>query len=662
MHDAVMIEVFKNRFQAIVDEMGFVILKTGHTVFVKETGDFGSALVSPHGEVFAVPVAIGVASMVGRPMRDTIAYTPDIDEGDIFIANDPETTKGLSTHLNDLFVWKPIFYERRLLCFALTFSHASDVGGRVPGSIAPSSTDIFQEGLIIPPTHLLRGGALQSEVLNLLAANSRTPEQNWGDIKALIASVNVAEDRVKALVRKYGAEVFEHGMNSVLDYAEAQARSIIEKIPDGDYTFGDYMEGPVDSDEPILIKLTLSVRGSDITLDFTGTDPQVQSAFNLPSHSQNGHWCLVRGLVDYFRTTISDIAHNSGLVRPVRMVIPKGNLLNPYSSAACGVRAATILRVYDVTMAALARATPETIPACGSGQASIMLVSVPELQGGRMRMSVLQPLTGGSGGRPFKDGVDGADTASGYLRNVPTEAIENELPILIRRYVIRPDSGGAGKFRGGNGIELEFEVFSPQAIVTSRGLERYRFSPWGLFGGKHGSTGFTLLNPGSSKERQIGRIDVLELQKGDVLRVGTPGGGGYGSPLEREPALVLSNVQRGLVSIAKAKSEYGVIIKENKIDSVATIAERNTRQRSKNETIFSLGEARLSYDAQWPEDLREALHQALAPYPGRVGQLMARQIRNRVKSLRSVNKIVTPQVIKQVASETLHELAGNAKA
>jgi len=634
MRDPVLIEVLKNRFQAIVDEMGFVILKTGYTVFVKETGDFGAALVSPQGEVFAVPLAIGVASMVGRPMQDTIAFVGEPEEGDVFIANDPETTKGLSTHLNDLFVWKPVFHEGRVVCYALTFIHASDVGGRVPGSIAPSSREIFEEGLILPPTRLVHRGEHQREVVEILKANSRVPEQNWGDIRALVAAVNVAEERVRNLIRKYGSETFERGVEAVLDYAEVQARTLIEQIPDGDYTFADYMEGAVGDDEPILIKLTLRVRGSNLVLDFTGTDPQVQSAFNLPSHSQRGHWCLVRGLVDYFRSTIRDITHNSGLVRPVEVVAPRGSLLNPYPPAAVGVRAATILRVYDVTMAALAQAVSDRIPAAGSGQASILLVTVPGLRGGQTRMSVVQPLVGGSGARPFKDGVDGADTASGYLRNVPAEAIENEIPILIRQYGLRPDSGGPGAYRGGTGIALEFEVLSPKAIVTARGLERYRFAPWGLFSGWPGATGRTTLNPGTPGERDLGRLDVLELQRGDVLRLETQGGGGYGLPSTRDLVRVLSDFRRGLVSIEQARSAYGVVITNGEIDQGQTERLRDALARRAGPVeIFGVGDARKAYEARWPEALRRAVQEALAQYSGLAQEVVSRVVRQKIEAV-----------------------------
>lgn len=459
------------------------------------------------------------------------------------------------------------------------------------------------------------------------------------------------------LIEKYGQEKFEHGVEGVLDYAEVQARSLISQLADGDYTFADYMEGPVDSDEPILIKLTLTVRGSDLTLNFTGTDPQVLSAFNLPSHSQQGHWCLVRGLVDYFRTMLKDVAHNSGLIRPVEVIAPKGSLLNPYPSAACGVRAAVILRVYDCTMAALAQTVGEAIPACGSGQASILLVSVPELRGGGMQVSVVQPLTGGSGGRPFKDGVDGADTASGYLRNVPTEAIENELPILVRRYGLRPDSGGPGKYRGGTGIVLEFEVLAPKAIVTARGLERYRFEPWGLFGGKPGSTGYTKLNPGRPGERQLGRFDVLELERGDVLQLATQGGGGYGPPHERKPEAVLADVRRGLVSAKQAREMYGVVVRDSDLylDLEATAYLRRSQRDTAEPPLFIFGEARIRYEEEWPEDSRRAVFDVLGDFSGMVRELATRRLYKRLNDLRK-NGAVSPEQIRQETESIIAQL------
>lgn len=234
MQDPVLVEILKNRFQAAAEEMSSIVLRTGHTVFVKESGDFGTALVSGNGEVFACPVNTGVARMVGKPFKEVVKKTWDIgfDDGDVFVSNDHVTTGGMATHLSDIHIWKPIFYEGDFICFSFGFIHSSDVGGRVPGSISPSSSDIFQEGFIVPPAKLYRGGKLNDDLLMLMLSNCRIPDQNWGDIKALMTGANSVESRMRRLLDSYGIDIIRDGIEQVLDYAEAQARDVISSFPD----------------------------------------------------------------------------------------------------------------------------------------------------------------------------------------------------------------------------------------------------------------------------------------------------------------------------------------------------------------------------------------------------------------------------------------------
>lgn len=617
--DRVKVEVFRNRFQAIADEMAAVTLRTGHTVFVKETGDFGSALASAAGEVFAAPVNIGVTIMVGLPMAYAIRRSQELgeEEGDIFIANDPHATRGMATHLPDIYLWKPIFHEGRVVCYAVSFIHSSDVGGRVAGSIAPTNYEIFQEGLRIPPTKLLKRGEVNREFLDLFLLNVRIPEQNWGDLKALIAGLNTAERRIHELAARYGMAVVQDCITMVLDYAEAESRRLIGAVPDGAYTFWDYMEGDQFGGGLVRIKLHLRVQGTDLHLDFSETDPQVRFAINLPTYCQRGHWMIAFGVVNWLRSVAPGITYNAGLVRPVHLRIPEGNLLNPDEQAAVGVRAATMFRVADTFMGALAQAVQDVIPAAGSGQGSILLISVPDPATGRTRVSVVQPLCGGSGARPSKDGIDGIDFLMGFLRNIPTETIEAEMPgVVVLRYALRQDSGGAGRWRGGAGVELVVRVFPPYATITSRGMERYLLRPWGRMEGRPGEKGRTLLNPGTSRERDIGKIDVLSLDPGDVLYVATQGGGGYGDPLEREPARVWDDVRNELVSPREAEAEYGVVITDGMVDDEATTRRRDAlRTRHRPAGPFGFGRERLEYEERWPDPLQSALNRAVAPYP-----------------------------------------------
>ena len=642
LDDPVLVEILRNRFQAAAEEMASVVLHTGHTVFVKETGDFGAALVSPAGEAFACPVNTGVSLMVGHPFQDVVAKIT-FEEGDIFIANDPQTTGGMTTHLPDIYVWKPIYYQGEFVCFSWSFIHSSDIGGRVAGSIAPSNDEIFQEGFVIPPTRLYRRGELNEEVLAIILSNCRIPEQNWGDIKALIAGLNTAEKRMQRLLDTYGLDTIRWGIDAVLDYAESQARDVIQSIPDGDYHFHDYMEGDVvPGGSPIRINLNMAVCGDSITLDFEGTDPYVQAALNMPTHSKNGHWMIAFGVISFLRTTRPEIPFNSGLVRPVQITIPKGTLLNPPPRAAVGVRAATMFRVFDCVIGALSQAMPDRMPAAGSGQGSILLVSVPDPATGGTKVSVVQPLCGGSGGRPTKDGTDGVDTAMGFLKNIPVESIESEMPILVTRYHLREDSAGPGKRRGGVGVELGFKVLDAQATVTSRGMERYRFAPWGRDGGRPGTVGETIVAAGSGRERNIGKIDVLVLNPNEELLIKTQGGGGLGSPYDRDPEDVLRDVRAGLVSTASAERDYGVIIQGETIDVEATATLRATLRDPAGPNPFEFDPDRAAYDQIWTSSLRARVNELSGRFHGPLGYAVRTRLMEAIEQRYTINGSIQP--------------------
>ena len=553
MDDKIRLEILSNRFQAMVDEMAQVISRTAHTVFVKETQDYGSVLVSRRGEVFAAPRRYGVLMMIGMPMEGALDYIGnDIAEGDIFISNDPEATRGMCTHLSDVYLWKPVFIGDRLLCWAWSFIHVSDIGGRVPGSIAPSSYEVYQEGIRITPQKLFRAGELYEPLRDMILANCRTPDQNWGDMKACLAGLATSEARVHELVRQYGFDPIDHSMDAVLDYAETQSRRVIAHVPDGTYHYADYIEADMVGLGLIRIKVAMTISNDEMLLDFTGTAPQVRAALNLPTFSRDGHWMLITGLVNWICTQEPNIAYNAGLVRPMKVHIPEGTILNPSSGAAYGARYSTSHKVCDVTVGALAQAVPYELPATDSGQGSILLVSVPDFQTGGNKVSVIQPIVGGAGGRPMDDGVDGTMMILNFLKNIPTEIFENEMEeVLIHHYGLRDDSGGAGEYRGGTGIEIEFETSVPYTSITSRCMERYLFGPPGRLGGQAGATGYTLLNPDTAKECDIGKIDVLELTPGERLRIGTQGGGGFGDPLERPLSAVAEHIARRVCQTRK---------------------------------------------------------------------------------------------------------------
>jgi len=605
------LEILNNRFQAIVDEMAQTLFRTAYTVFIKETQDYGTVLVSPEGEVFAASRRYGVLMMIGHPMQEAIrAMGEDVRPGDVFISNDPYETRGMATHLNDIYLWSPIFHEGELICYAWTFIHVSDVGGRVSGSIAPSSTELAQEGIRIPPQRLSRGGQVDRAFLNLFLKNCRSGEDNWGDMKACLAALRMAERRMGEVLERFGAGTVARGITDTLDYAETQARRVIGEVPEGTYTYSDFIEGDAVGLGLLRIKLALTVRDGAFYMDFTGTAPQVRAAWNLPTHSQTGHWTMITGMVNWLCTREPTIAYNAGLVRGMKIHAPSGSLINPEPGAACGARYSTSHKVCDVIIGALSQAVPDQLPATDSGQAAILLVAMPDLKSARTRVSVVQPLVGGSGGRPMADGVDGTMVILNFLKNVPTELLEREMPeILVRRYGLRADSGGAGRYRGGTGSVLEFETHAPFTTVTARNMERYRFPPAGRLGGSCGTTGYTRLKRLGEAPREIGIIDILELRAGDILHLGTQGGGGYGDPLERPAEAVWNDLLDGYISQATARDLYGVVcdVAEG-VDAEATARKRAEIAAARGEVKqVDFGPVREAYHALWPEALHDAV-------------------------------------------------------
>jgi N-methylhydantoinase B len=614
--DRVLLEIIRVQLQGVVEEMGELLMRSGHTVFVKETQDFVVGVVTPSGEMAACSRRVGIWIGIGEDFEPVLRAGGPYEPGDVWFTNDPEESQGLVTHLPDTFCWRPIFHGGRLMCFAVAFIHCTDVGGLAPGSVAPSAKEEVQEGIAFPVTRLVEDDRIREEVMRVFLRNSRIPDKNNGDLLALLGALKRAEQRITGLIEKFGADEFGWALEAVLDYAEQQARSIIRDMPDGDYEFWDYLEGDVlPGGRPIRIRVTLSVRADELTLDFSGTDPQVPAALNIPSHDRKGHYLLVLGLIIYMRTVKPELVYNSGLVRPVHTTVPRGSLLNPEPGAACGARQATFFRVADVVLGALAKAQPDLMPAAGCGQGAIMLVSTPSPDGKEQLVSIVQPLVGGSGARPRADGTDGVDFVTGFYRNVPSEVLESELPVVVERYGLRPDSGGAGRTRGGMGLHYALRLLMPGSVVTARGLERFSFQPWGRHGGHPGAAGCCWLEHSDGVTRPLGKIDVLEIPRGATIHFETAGGGGYGPSLQRPIKDVLRDVAEGAVSQSEAQSAYGLVLSNGDVDVAATERRRNEISRTAEASEFSFGERRTSYERRWPDQIQLAFTSAMAAVP-----------------------------------------------
>jgi len=643
--DALTVEILRNYLQGAVEEMAYVVERTAYTTFVKETADFTCGLLNPSGEFFAYPVELGVASFGGISYAETLEAVGPLEPGDVVMTNDPYGSAAAATHLPDIHLVKPIFWDGRLVAYGAGFLHSSDVGGMVPASITPRASEIFQEGLRLPPKKLFKRGAVNRDLLDVILANCRIPEQNWGDLQALVAGLTTGERRMHELIRRFGPDTVDKAMDDLIDYATRKVEAIIRRMPTGRYEFSDYIEDDVVTTIPIRLKVALTIADGEIHLDFTGSDVQVSSALNVPTAGKV-HPFMSVALVNYFATRDRTIPLNAGVLRRVRMTLPEGSVVNPRFPAACGVRYATVLRIYDAVLGALARAVPEDIPAASGGQGCMVALSLPDPEAGRRHVTVIEPMIGGGGGRPARDGIDGCDASLGFLKTTPAETLEAEVPIIVRRFHLIADSAGPGRFRGGFGVRLDFQVFQPEGLVTARGMERLRFAPWGVAGGTAGSTGSVMLNPGTAGERSIPKIDVLALEPGDVLSVRTPGGGGHGDRFTRPSSHVLADVLSGLVSRERARDAYGVVIDADRVDEAATTSLRAARPGaepgpSSPGAVFDFGAARREHERRWPSELQDAFIAMLMRLPAPYRAYVRRTLYGRVEAL-AAERPVTP--------------------
>lgn len=591
--DPVTLEVLANKSAAIAEEMCLTLQRTGRTLYVKETADFACALAGLDGRFFAYPRSIGVSGFVGLECGPSIAAVGALEPGDVILTNDPYRSEGLATHLPDLHMIKPYFHDGRIVAYGWCFVHCSDVGGRVPSSISPTNTEIFQEGLRIPPVKLMRRGEINADVKLFLDANSRTPDANMGDIRAMLAALASGERRVAQVVAQHGADTLLQAEDDLIAYADARARTVLAAIPEGTYSFSDYLDDDAVSPLPVRLALALTLRGGTVHLDFTGTDPQVAAAMNIPSRGRPHAWLTLR-ILALVHTLDPSVPLNAGLLGPVSITAPEGTIVNPQEPAAIGVRHAAAIRVNDVLNGALGLALPSVLPAASSGTVIPVVMAEPNAVGGR-NVQVIEPMIGGTGARQGHDGVDGRDSGISNLANNPVETVEAELGIEILRYALRPDSGGAGRWRGGSGMELTFRVQTDGTNVLGRGMERLLFRPWGRNGGQPGQPASLVVNEGTPRETWLGKIDVLEVNAGDVVTFRTAGAGGFGDPLKRDPQVVLGDVENGFVTPEGALADYGVVIVAGEVDDDATAATRAAREPSALAIAF--GPEREAWDA-----------------------------------------------------------------
>ncbi|EDP62374.1 dihydroxy-acid dehydratase [alpha proteobacterium BAL199] len=614
--DPVTLEILKNHCRAAAESMAYTLYRTAHSTFVKETEDFTTGLTTPQGLTFATPTELGATWFVGLNYANVINAIDHYDEGDIAMTNDPYSGY-VCTHSPDMHIWKPVFHEGEIVCFVVGHIHNTDVGGAVPASLSRTLSEVHQEGIRIPPTKIVQKGEVNQEILNVLLANVRMPEQNWGDLKAQIASVNTGERRVHEMIEKFGVETFKEGIAGLLDYAEAQARDIMRDLPDGRYFFADYLDEDVAGGYPCRIALTLDIHGDSCTFDFTGSDPQIEGSVNMPTGGAERHALMMVGLVYVLYSLNPRLFLNSGVCRVCRCIMPDGTIVNPRFPAAVGLRTLSVQRLQGVIIGAFSQAAPDRLPAGPASGGPIMNVNTIDNRTGRRIVASIDPITGGAGGNPKEDGTEGSGANSSFLKNTPVEINEAEVPIKILRYGLARDSGGPGKHRGGMATELRFEAQAPNTRITARNRDRSRFTSWGVLGGRAGSQSRFLLNPGTDHEENLGNTDILKIGPGDVVHIGSGGAGGWGDPLERDPEAVLTDVNRQMVSPESAERDYGVVIAGGSVNPAATEARRATlrAERPTDGRFFHFGPERIAYEAVWTDGNYTALTELLAGLP-----------------------------------------------
>jgi N-methylhydantoinase B len=470
-------------------------------------------------------------------------------EGDVFALNDP--FEG-GMHLPDIFVFKPLFVDGRRIAFAATVCHHTDVGGRVPGSNASDSTEIYQEGLRIPPLKLYAGGKKNETLFALIEKNVRLPVRVQGDLRAQLAACHIAERQFFDLVARYGAHGVAQMMQEVIDYAERLTRAAIRELPDGSFSFEDFLDDDgIELGKPIRLFVTLHKQGDTMIADWTGTSPQVKGAINNTlSFTKAASYTAIRSVLP------EGIPNNEGVFRAIEVKAPPGTIANAVLPAACAARGLTGLRMTDCCFGALAMMLPDRVPASSDGGATCITI------GGYYadrRPFIYADFTSGTwGGRPWADGLEGNAHLFANLASHSVEITEAEQPIQILGYEYMPDRGGPGKYRGGAPFYREYRFLESEAILQVRSDRRYRRS-FGLYGGRPGKPSLNVINPETEKRILTSKFTTM-IKRGDIFRHEIAGPGGWGDPLEREPWRVLRDLRNELISAESARHDYGVVV------------------------------------------------------------------------------------------------------
>jgi N-methylhydantoinase B len=549
--DIISLEITWNSLKSIADESYITLMKSAFSTNIKERHDHSTAITNSKGKLIAQAenaLPAHLASMGGLIQHVIDEYGENIFEGDIFIANDPHVAGG--THLPDINMAMPIFSKNQLMGFVANIVHHADVGGAAVGSMSGGLNEIFKEGLRIPLVRLYNKGKIVNDVFRLLLLNMRLSDERKGDLNAQISACRLGVKRVKELISKHDEVYLNNTFEEILKRSKIRMQAAISKIPDGDYSFTDYMDDDGLNTKNIKISVTITKKGKKILFDFSDTDKQVEGNFNLTFNATQSSVCYsLKALLD------PDLPNNSGIFDAINIKIPKGSLLNCLSPASVALRLNTCQRVVDVVLGAFINVLPKKITGAANGaNTSAVFAGINPNNG--QRYVYLETLGGGMGGRYSKDGKDGVQVHLTNTSNLPVEAIEMEYPLRVEEYSFVENSGGAGKYRGGLGIRRIIRPIAHKCEFSGVG-ERFKHSPWGVFGGKPGKPGKFFIQHRNGKISKLpSKSSSIYTTEKDAIIMETPGAGGYGDPKNRSKENLLKDKTSGKFSNSFIKKYY----------------------------------------------------------------------------------------------------------
>jgi N-methylhydantoinase B len=572
--DPVGFELIQHALAAVAEQMAVTVVRTARSTVSKEVMDFSTALCNARGELvaqgFCLPVMLG---SIPAAMRAVLArFAGRIVPGDVYVLNDPYEG---GSHLPDIFMFKPVFAGEVLCGFACVVTHHADIGGIAPGGISAAATEVYQEGLLIPPLRLYHRGEVNETLMTVIARNVRVSDKVIGDLSSQVSACIQAEEGLLKVVSEHGLEVVLRHMDNVLDYSERLTRDALRSVPDGEFSFEDALDDDGMTTSPIPIRVTVRKRGDELVADFSASGSQARAAINMTRSDTLSCLCFVtRCLLD------PAIPNNEGCFRPLSVVTTPGTIVDALPPAAVASRVLTMFRVTDALFGALARFFPDRVPACGMAVDCSICVSGQDAD--RNAFVQLDWLAGSWGGRPYSDGIDHVSALASNISNTPVELIESESPLLVEEYCLVKDSEGAGRFRGGLAVTRTWRLLGVDEALLQVRSDRLKFAPYGLNGGQAGTRGRNVVQT-QQGERAMPSKFQTPLREGERIRIQTAGTGGWGDPLEREPLRVAQDVQEGRVSLERAYRVYGVAIDAAtmQVDSDATSELRRKLQSAR---------------------------------------------------------------------------------